>query len=111
MDNREYLIGRAAGPREQEIIRNVIEQTPGVDRLVELLTMYLGPDHLLVAARVDFSDDISADRAEEIADQIDGRLAERLHQTPHVFLDPTRRRPAAYQPATAANAAKPQDQA
>jgi cation diffusion facilitator family transporter len=97
MDNKEYLIGRAADPRTLKTIRNEIDQTPGVDRVVDLRTMYLGPDHLMVAGRVDFGGDISADRAEEIADEIDSRLAERLPQTPHVFLDPTRRSPAAHQ--------------
>ena len=95
LDNREYLIGRAADPRELEAIGHEIEKTPGVDQVVEVLTMYLGPDHLIVAARVDFSEDISADQAEEIADEIDKRLTGRLNQTPHVFLDPTRRKPMA----------------
>ena len=52
--------------------------------------MYIGPEHLIVAAKVDFSEDISADRAEELADEIDQRLADRLPLIPHVFLDPTR---------------------
>jgi divalent metal cation (Fe/Co/Zn/Cd) transporter len=103
MDNRDYLIGRAAEPKELEMIRHEIGETPGVDRIVDLLTMYMGPDRLIVAARVDFGGDISADRAEEIADEIDNRLAERLPLKPHVFLDPTRRRAAAYQRAEAAN--------
>ncbi len=89
LDNREYLIGRAAGPKELATIRAEIESTPGVDDLLELLTMYLGPEHLIVAARVAFSDDISADRAEDVADDIDKRLADRLPLVPHVFLDPT----------------------
>jgi divalent metal cation (Fe/Co/Zn/Cd) transporter len=98
LDSREYLIGRAANPGELQAIREEIEKTPGTDRVVELLTMYLGPDHLIVAARVDFGGDLSADQAEEIADDIDRRLADRLNQTLHVFLDPTRRRPPAVQP-------------
>jgi cation diffusion facilitator family transporter len=89
LDNRDYLIGRAAGPRELGAIREEIEKTPGVDELLDLLTMYLGPEHLIVAARVAFSDDISADRAEDVADDIDKRLADRLPLVPHVFLDPT----------------------
>ena len=108
LDNREYLIGRSADPRVLEQIRAEIEQTPGVDRLLDLMTMYLGPDRLIVAARVDFGGDISADQAEEIADQIDKRLADRLRQAPHVFLDPTRRQPVTPQPA---NAGKPQEPA
>lgn len=104
MDSKEFLIGRAADTRQLDLIREEIARTPGVDRVIELLTMYLGPDRLLVAARVDFSDDISADRAEEIADEIDDRLTERLRQAPHVFLDPTHGHiPGARPPAKTAN--------
>ena len=89
LDSREYLIGRAADPKDLDTIRAEIEKTQGVDKLLELLTMYLGPEHLIVAARVAFSDEISADRAEDVADDIDKRLADRLTLVPHVFLDPT----------------------
>jgi len=107
LDNREYLIGRSADPRVLEQIRAEIERTPGVDRLLDLMTMYLGPDRLIVAARVDFGTDVSADRAEDIADEIDKRLAERLPQTPQVFLDPTRRPSAAHQLTNAGKSQEP----
>jgi cation diffusion facilitator family transporter len=88
-DSKELLIGRAAGPSEQQLIRAEIEGTPGVDSLLELLTMHLGPDHLIVGARVALDDEVSADRVEDLADDIDRRLGERLSLTPHVFVDPT----------------------
>jgi cation diffusion facilitator family transporter len=89
LDSRDFLIGRAAEPRELETIRAEIENAPGVDELLDLRTMHLGPDHMIVPARVAFSDEISADRAEDVADDIDRRLADRLPQVAHVFLDPT----------------------
>ncbi len=61
------------------------------DELVELLTMHLGPDHLIVGARLAFSDGTGADDVETLADRIDSRLADRLPVMPHVFLDPTQR--------------------
>lgn len=85
LDSRDYLIGRAAGPRDLKLIREEIEGAPGVDQLLDLRTMHVGPDHLIVAARVAFSDD----RAEDVADEIDRRLVSRLPQVSHVFLDPT----------------------
>ncbi len=88
-DSRELLIGRAADPRQLKIIRAEIQDTPGVDSLLELLTMHLGPDHLIVGARVALDDEITADRAEDLADDIDRRLTERLPLVPHVFVDPT----------------------
>ncbi len=89
IDSRDFLIGRAADPAIIQTIRGEIERTPGVDSLLDLRTMYLGPDHLIVAARVAFDDGISADGAEDAADDIDKRLAGRLPLAPHVFLDPT----------------------
>ena len=89
LDSRELLIGESADPRVLQVIRDEISGTPGVDALLDLLTMHLGPDHLIVAARVALDDEISADRAEDLADEIDQRLAEKLPVAPHVFIDPT----------------------
>ena len=81
--------GRAADPADQRLIRDRIEEKPGVDELLELLTMYMGPDRLIVAARVAFSDGIGADAVEDLAEQIDRELSGQLSATPHVFIDPT----------------------
>jgi cation diffusion facilitator family transporter len=89
MDNRELLIGRAVDPQLQQAIAEEITRTPGVDGLVDLRTMHLGPESIIVAAKVDLGDSVSADQVEELADDIDRRLSERLPVTPHVFMDPT----------------------
>ncbi len=89
LDSRDLLIGRAADPQQQQTIRAEIEKTSGVETLLELRTMHIGPDSLIVAARVTLCDEISADETENLADDIDRRLAERLPLTPHVFIDPT----------------------
>ncbi|HTV98793.1 MAG TPA: cation diffusion facilitator family transporter [Streptosporangiaceae bacterium] len=89
MDSRDFLIGRAASDETIETICAEIENSPGIDAVLALRTMHVGPDQLIVAAQVAFSDDISADRAEDVSDDIDRRLADRLPQMPHVFLDPT----------------------
>jgi divalent metal cation (Fe/Co/Zn/Cd) transporter len=85
------LIGRAADPEAQREIRAEILGAPGVTGVDELLTMHFGPEQLLVAAKVHFSDAISADQAEDVAGEIDRRLRERLPIVRHVFLDPTQR--------------------
>jgi cation diffusion facilitator family transporter len=89
MDSKELLIGRAASPEMQRLIREEIESRPGVDALLELLTMHMGPDSLIVAARVALDDELGADEAEDLADEVDRRLSEKLPLQPHVFIDPT----------------------
>jgi cation diffusion facilitator family transporter len=91
MDNRNLLIGRAADKRDLAIIREIIESTSGIDDLHELLTMHLGPDNLIVAARVSLADGLSSDDAEDLADQVDRRLSEHVPEVSHVFIDPTPR--------------------
>ncbi|HET7012329.1 MAG TPA: cation diffusion facilitator family transporter [Streptosporangiaceae bacterium] len=108
LDSRDLLIGRAASPRDQDRIKAEIESARGVDRLHELLTMHLGPDHLIVAARVSFVDEIDADEVEDLADQIDRRLAQVLPQTPHVFIDPTQSAPTQSAPTQSARSAQAQ---
>jgi cation diffusion facilitator family transporter len=91
LDNRELLIGRSADPRDLAAIREIIENSDGIDDLLELLTMHLGPDNLIVAARVALNDGLSADDAEDLADRIEQRLGERVPEVSHVFIDPTPR--------------------
>jgi cation diffusion facilitator family transporter len=105
MDSRELLIGRAADPEVQQLIREEIESRPGVDALLELRTMHMGPDNIIVAARVALNDEMQADQAEDLADEIDRRLSEKLPMKPNVFIDPTGTRRTA-----AAEAARPPGQ-
>ncbi|MWA06937.1 hypothetical protein F8568_042680 [Actinomadura sp. LD22] len=93
-DSKGLIIGRAADPAALAEIRAEIAAAPGVTGVDDLLTMHFGPDELLVAARVHFSDAISADQAEDVAGEIDRRLKERVPIVRHVFLDPTQRTPA-----------------
>jgi divalent metal cation (Fe/Co/Zn/Cd) transporter len=88
-DSKDGLIGQAIDTDEQKLIDAEIRSTPGIDDVIEVQTMHLGPDSVIVAARVAFSNDISAERAEDIAGDIDKRLRERLPVHPHVFIDPT----------------------
>ena len=103
MDSKELLIGRAASPAVEKLIRGEIESQPGVDALLELRTMHMGPDSIIVAARIALDDALGAGQAEDLADEIDRRLSERLPVRPHVFIDPTQTSP----PPSAAGQAQP----
>ncbi|MCV7422010.1 cation diffusion facilitator family transporter [Mycobacterium yunnanensis] len=46
------LIGEGATPREDGLIRTALEQTAHVDRVIHLRTQYMGPDDMLVGAKI-----------------------------------------------------------
>src|SRR5262249_47577905 len=70
-DAKHLLVGSAAQPREREAIERTIEEFDEVRSVEELLTMVLGPNALLVAARVDLRDDVPAGRVEQVSSAID----------------------------------------
>ncbi len=76
-------------PEVQDEIRQIISDSPGIDSVVELLTMRMSPEEVLVAARVDLDDDASVDELEQAADDVERRLREAHPEVRHVFLDPT----------------------
>jgi cation diffusion facilitator family transporter len=90
-DTRRLLIGEAATPEEREAIVAVLESRPEVDRLLEVLTMALAPDRLLVAARIDLADGLSTAEVERASSAIDHELRERVPGVWQVFLDATPR--------------------
>ena len=96
-DTAELLIGGAARPEEREALWNALEEFDQVDSVVELLTMTLGPNSLLVAARIDLADGLEESDIEQLSDEIDDRLRQVVPDVTEVFLDATtaRRRPGA----------------
>ncbi len=87
--NQQYLIGKAASPELRQGISELITGTDGVDSVLELMTMRLSPDQVLVAARVDLADHLSPEQLEHSADEIDDLIREKFPEVRHVFLDPT----------------------
>ena len=51
----------------------------------------LGPNSLLVAARVDLVDDVTGAQAEKLASELDERLSKAIPDITEVFIDPTPR--------------------
>jgi cation diffusion facilitator family transporter len=88
-DTSELLVGASARPAEREALERALEDFDEIERVVELLTMVLGPNSLLVAARVDFADGLDDDGVEQISETIERRLREVVPDVTEVFLDAT----------------------
>ncbi len=87
--NKSALIGEAVPEETQASIRKTIVDSPGIDSLVELLTMRMSPEEVLVAARVDLDDNSTVDELEQAAEEVERRVREAHPEVRHVFLDPT----------------------
>jgi cation diffusion facilitator family transporter len=88
-DTSELLIGAAARPAERMALQRALEDVDEIDQVLDLLTMVLGPNSLLVAARVDFADGLEDAEVEQASERIDERLREVVPDVTEVFLDAT----------------------
>jgi cation diffusion facilitator family transporter len=89
--NRELLVGRQARPEVLEGMRRMLANAPEVEELVDLLTMNVGTDQVLVCARLDFDDSLGAADVERACARLDGELHEAYHEVYEVFLEPVPR--------------------
>jgi cation diffusion facilitator family transporter len=92
-ENGHLLIGEGADPELVVDWYDTLRNADEVVDVVEMLTMYLGPDTVLLAARLDLRDDLRASQVEEFAGRMEQLLGQRWPQVQQVFLDPTRSDP------------------
>jgi cation diffusion facilitator family transporter len=88
-DNMSLLIGRSVPAPIQDQIRELILAPDIVAAVGNLAAILLGPEEVLVAAKVDFVDTASAAEVEETCEQIERDLTERFSIIRQVYLDPT----------------------
>jgi cation diffusion facilitator family transporter len=72
LETKSLLLGEAATPEAQARIRTAIESAEGIDSLIHMKTLHLGPDELLVAAKVAVT---ASDSAADVARAIDAAEA------------------------------------
>jgi cation diffusion facilitator family transporter len=88
--NVSLLVGRAVPRRVHNLIADDLAAIPVVVAVPTLLTMQLGLGDILVAAKVDFQDDVTGADIEAASDDAERRLRARFPEIRYVFLDPTR---------------------
>ena len=82
------LLGEAASPEEQASIRDTLAGIPRITRLVQLRTMHLGPEELLVAAKVELDPDLSAADAARVIDQAEDETRKAVPSARIIYLEP-----------------------
>ena len=72
VEMQALLIGESASPEDRGAIRQALQGSPHVTRIIHFRTQHLGPDELLVGAKVEFGRDLTL---EQVAAAIDGAEA------------------------------------
>jgi len=88
METKSLLLGESAGVDAQDRIVGALSGTPGIERIIHMKTLHLGPEELLVAAKIGVP---AGATAEQVAAAIDAaeaavRVAEPTAQV--IYLEP-----------------------
>lgn len=88
VEMKSLLIGESATEEHRRLIKEALEAEPLVDRILHMKTMHIGPEELLVAAKIAVT---ATDSAAEIARSIDAaeaRIREAVPIARIIYLEP-----------------------
>ncbi len=97
VETKSLLLGEGATPETVAVITGAL-QGPGVDRVIHLKTMYLGPDEMLVAAKLAMPAAETLDHVAAAIDADEARVRAALPEARVIYLEPDLDRSAAARP-------------
>jgi cation diffusion facilitator family transporter len=93
VETKSLIIGESAVPEQLTAIETALLSAPGVDRVIHLRTMHLGPEELLLAAKIAIgADDDGAEIAATI-DNAEARVRAAVPTAKVIYLEPDIYRP------------------
>lgn len=93
IEMKSLLVGEAASPAVQRRIEAALISPPGVDGIIHMRTLHLGPEELLVAAKIAVNGSASAAEVAEAIDAAEASIREAEPSARVIYLEPDLRRP------------------
>jgi divalent metal cation (Fe/Co/Zn/Cd) transporter len=87
-DSRRLLIGEAILPEDRRRIREVMLSFPEVTEVLRLLTVYLGPESVLVTAEIHIVDGIDTDGIEDLLERMSKEIRQEVAEVTQTFIEP-----------------------
>jgi cation diffusion facilitator family transporter len=87
IEMKSLLIGEAVSPKVEAQLRDAILDGPEVSRIIHLRTQHLGPDDVLLAAKLEFTSETTAALASAI-DTVEARVRTSTPTVRLIFFEP-----------------------
>ena len=88
VEMKSLLIGEAATPEQERLIQAGIEGTPSVSALIHMRTLHLGPDELLVAAKIELTPGLDSAAVAGAINAAEARVREAVPIARAIYLEP-----------------------
>ncbi|MGH3941698.1 MAG: cation diffusion facilitator family transporter [Pseudonocardiaceae bacterium] len=87
VETKSLLIGEGSGPNELRTIRAAMVDG-GVDRVIHIKTQYIGPDELLVAAKIAVSATLATEEVARVINEAESRIRAAVPAARIIYLEP-----------------------
>ncbi|WP_445997129.1 cation diffusion facilitator family transporter [Okibacterium fritillariae] len=88
IETKSLLVGEGANDGDARAIAAAITSSPAIHSLIHMKTLYLGPDELLVAAKIAFDADRSLGTVAEAIDDVEARIRAAVPVARVIYLEP-----------------------
>ncbi|MDH5484804.1 MAG: cation diffusion facilitator family transporter [Gammaproteobacteria bacterium] len=86
-ETKSLLIGESAETEVVNGIRAIVQNTPFVKQVNEILTMHMGPDFILVNLSIDFQNDLAVGELEKNIAKLDREVKQMFPAVKRVFIE------------------------
>lgn len=93
LEMRSLLLGESATRDQREAIERAMRGSPQVERIIHLRTQHLGPDELLVGAKIAFEDQLSMGELADAIDALEARVRDVVPIAARMYIEPDLYRP------------------
>ncbi|NES15272.1 MULTISPECIES: cation diffusion facilitator family transporter [Micromonospora] len=88
IETKSLLLGEGADPKELAAIQRAVADGPEVERIIHMKTLYLGPEELMVAAKVAVSPCDSAEQLARGINAVEARIRSAVPIARVIYLEP-----------------------
>jgi cation diffusion facilitator family transporter len=88
IEMQSLLIGESAGPRAQLAIERALESHDRVHQLLHLRTQHLGPDELLVGAKLVCDSSLTLSEIDALIADLEARIRDAVPEASVIYLEP-----------------------
>lgn len=82
------LLGEAASEEDQFRVRALAESVPGVEKVMQLLSMHIGPRQVIVALKVRFARHMNVSDVEETINALEAKVRAEMPHMKYMFCEP-----------------------
>jgi cation diffusion facilitator family transporter len=88
IETKSMLIGESAIGEVEQLIRAELDAVDEVDRVIHLRTLHVGPEELLVAAKIAVTHDDTAAEVARAINAAEKRIRDAVPMARHIYLEP-----------------------